>query len=79
MLKDRGQPVGPRRCGLKYAPIGWDCDAANTVWPPSVTVPDYLPLGSFSPCWQECSQLSDLYLPEPIGIVVCKAIESQGH
>ena len=29
MLKDRGEPVGPRRCGLKYAPVGWDCDAAN--------------------------------------------------
>ena len=29
MLKDRGEPVGPRRCGLKYVPIGWDCDAAN--------------------------------------------------
>ena len=29
MLKDRGEPVGLRRCGLKYAPIGWDCDAAN--------------------------------------------------
>ena len=31
MLKDRGEPVGPRRCGLKYAPVGRDCDAANTM------------------------------------------------
>ena len=28
MLKDRGEPVAPLRCGLKYAPGGWDC-AAN--------------------------------------------------
>ena len=30
MLKDRGEPVAPWQCGLKYAPVGWNCGAPNT-------------------------------------------------
>ena len=31
MLKDKGEPVRPWRCGLKYVPVGWDCDSAYMI------------------------------------------------
>ena len=29
MLKDRGEPVAPWRCSMKYAPGVWNCGAPN--------------------------------------------------
>ena len=31
MLKDRGEPVAPWQCRMKYAPGAWNCDAQNSV------------------------------------------------
>ena len=31
MLKDRGEPVAPWRCVLKYAPRAWNCGGPNSL------------------------------------------------